>query len=33
MGWLEDLGNAVSSGLAVVGDAVETVVETVMGHG
>jgi hypothetical protein len=29
MGWLEDLGNAVSSGLAVVGDAVETVVETV----
>ena len=29
MGWLEDLGNAVSSGLAVVGDTVETVVETV----
>jgi hypothetical protein len=29
MGWLEDLGNAVFSGVAVVGDAVETVVETV----
>jgi hypothetical protein len=29
MGWLEDLGNAVSSGVAVVADAVETVVETV----
>ena len=29
MGWLEDLGNAVSSGLAAVGDAAETFVETV----
>jgi phage-related protein len=29
MGWLEDLGNAVASGVAVVADAVETVVETV----
>lgn len=29
MGWLEDLGNAVSSGVAVVADAVETLVETV----
>jgi hypothetical protein len=29
MGWFEDLGNAVSSGVAVVADVVETVVETV----
>ena len=29
MGWLEDLGNAVASGVAVVADTVETVVETV----
>jgi hypothetical protein len=29
MGWFEDLGNAMSSGVAVVADVVETVVETV----
>jgi hypothetical protein len=29
MGFFEDLGNAVCSGLAIVGDAVETIVETV----
>ena len=29
MGWLEDLGNAVASGVAVVADTVETVVKTV----
>ena len=28
MGWLEDLGNLVASGVAVVADTVETVVET-----
>ena len=29
MGWFEDLGNAVASGVAVVADTVETVVEPV----
>jgi hypothetical protein len=28
MGWFEDLGNALSSGVAVVADVVETVTDT-----